>query len=159
MLVSNVVVARRKGKVDKLQQELLQSVIQLNHDMASRTAGEYNIFSVLGIQGKEVLTCRFLSDLMDPRGQHGQGAAFLRLFLDDVLGMPINSEEELNHAVVTTEYLIDKERRIDIVIELGQRTQGVRHSKIFINFINFLEHINYCLLYLTPQILLAQCAK
>ena len=24
-----------------------------------------------------------------------RGAAFLRLFLDDVLGMPINSEEEL----------------------------------------------------------------
>ena len=35
--------------------------------------------------------------------------------------MPVNSEEELNHAVVTTEYLIDREWRIDIVIELGQR--------------------------------------
>ena len=35
--------------------------------------------------------------------------------------MPVNSDEELNHAVVTTEYLIDRERRIDIVIELGQR--------------------------------------
>ena len=104
-----------------MQQEFLQSVIQLNHDMASRSVGEYNIFSVLGIQEKEVLTCRFLADLMNPRGQHGQGAIFLRLFLDDVLGMPVNSEEELNHAVVTTEYLIDQERRIDIVIELGQR--------------------------------------
>ena len=59
-----------------LQQELLQSVVQLNHDMASRTVGEYNIFSVLGIQGKEVLACGFLADLMNPRGQHGQGAAF-----------------------------------------------------------------------------------
>lgn len=104
-----------------MQQELLQSVIQLNHDMASRSVGEYNIFSVLGIQAKEVLTCRFLADLMNPRGQHGQGATFLRLFLDNVLGMPVNSDEELNHAVVTTEYLIDRERRIDIVIELGQR--------------------------------------
>ena len=46
-----------------------------------------------------------------------RGAAFLRLFLDDVLGMPVSSEEELNRAVVTTEYLIDQERRIDIVIE------------------------------------------
>lgn len=90
-----------------MQQELLQSVIQLNHDMPSRSSGENNIFSVRGIQGKEVLTGRFLADLMNPRGQHGQGAAFLRLFLDDVLGMPVNSEEELNHAVVTTEYLID----------------------------------------------------
>ena len=58
---------------------------------------------------------------MKARKQHGQGAIFLRLFLDDVLGMPVNSEEELNYAVVTTEYLIDRERRIDIVIELGQR--------------------------------------
>lgn len=98
-----------------MQQEFLQSVIQLNHDMTSRSVAEYNIFSVLGIQGKEVLTCRFLADLMNPRGQHGQGAIFLRLFLDDVLGMSVNSEEELNYAVVTTEYLIDRERRIDIV--------------------------------------------
>ena len=75
--------------------------------MASKSAGVYNIFSVLGIQGKEVLTCRFLADLMNPRGQHGQGAAFLRLFLDEVLRMPVSSDEELNHAVVTTEYLID----------------------------------------------------
>ena len=58
---------------------------------------------------------------MNPRGQHGQGAAFLRIFLYDVLGMPVNSREELKHAVVTTEYLIDRERHIDIVIELGQR--------------------------------------
>ena len=66
-----------KGKVGKLQQELLKSVIQLNHDKAFPSAGAYNIFSVLGIQGKEVLTCRFLADLLNPRGQHGQGAAFL----------------------------------------------------------------------------------
>lgn len=110
-----------KGKVGKLQQELLKSVIQLNHDKAFPSAGAYNIFSVLGIQGKEVLTCRFLADLLNPRGQHGQGAAFLRIFFDDVLDIRVNGEEELDHAVVTTEYLIDKERRIDIVIELGRR--------------------------------------
>ena len=70
----------KKGRLPTLQLELLQSVIQLNHDMASRSVGEYNIFSVLGIQAKEVLTCRFLADLMNPRGQHGQGGGFSEAF-------------------------------------------------------------------------------
>ena len=35
---------------------------------------DYNIFSVLQIQSKEVLICRMIADLLNPRGQHGAGA-------------------------------------------------------------------------------------
>mgnify|MGYP004570106591 FL=1 len=35
---------------------------------------DYNIFSVLQIQSKEVLICRMIADLLNPRGQHGARA-------------------------------------------------------------------------------------
>ena len=40
---------------------------------------DYNIFSVLQIQSKEVLICRMIADLLNPRGQHGAGAEYLKL--------------------------------------------------------------------------------
>jgi hypothetical protein len=44
---------------------------------------DYNIFSVLQIQSKEVLICRMIADLLNPRGQHGAGAEYLKIFLRD----------------------------------------------------------------------------
>ena len=41
---------------------------------------DYNIFSVLQIQSKEVLICRMIADLLNPRGQHGAGAEYLKIF-------------------------------------------------------------------------------
>lgn len=41
---------------------------------------DYNIFSVLQIQSKEVLICRMIADLLNPRGQHGAGAEYLKNF-------------------------------------------------------------------------------
>ena len=37
-------------------------------------------FSVLQIQSKEVLICRMIADLLNPRGQHGAGAEYLKNF-------------------------------------------------------------------------------
>lgn len=34
---------------------------------------DYNIFSVLQIQSKEVLICRMIADLLNPRGRMAQG--------------------------------------------------------------------------------------
>ena len=48
---------------------------------------DYNIFSVLQIQSKEVLICRMIADLLNPRGQHGAGTEYLKIFLRDCLGM------------------------------------------------------------------------
>ena len=48
---------------------------------------DYNIFSVLQIQSKEVLICRMIADLLNPRWQHGAGAEYLKIFLRDCLGM------------------------------------------------------------------------
>ena len=80
---------------------------------------DYNIFSVLQIQSKEVLICRMIADLLNPRGQHGAGAEYLKIFLRDCLGMEKMDTKLADQAIVTAEYAIDDERRIDIVIEIG----------------------------------------
>ena len=46
---------------------------------------EYNIFNVLGVKAKEVVMCRFLTDLLYPEGQHGCGILFLKSFFHDIL--------------------------------------------------------------------------
>lgn len=100
----------------------LEKIVQLNRNHPELHKGNsYNIFSVLQIQSKEVLTCRVIADLLNPRGTHGAGSAFLKLFVDEVLKIRIDDMNLFDSAIVTAEYVIDCERRIDIVIEIGKR--------------------------------------
>ena len=46
-----------------------------------------NLFRVLEIQRREVYLCRVLAKLIDPAA-HDKGAAFLKLFFDQVLKLP-----------------------------------------------------------------------
>ena len=93
--------------------------ILLNKNVNLLKTKDYNIFSVLQIQSKEVLICRMIADLLNPRGQHGAGAEYLKIFLRDCLGMEKMDTKLADQAIVTAEYAIDDERRIDIVIEIG----------------------------------------
>lgn len=76
--------------------------------------GHYNFFKVLDIGSKEVLTCRFLADLLDPNGKHGCGTLFLKAFFEKI-DLPAD-DEILKDITVETEYLIKDDRRIDIAI-------------------------------------------
>ena len=40
----------------------------------------FNVFEVLSVQYKEVIMCRMLKDLLDPKGKHGKVNKFLKLF-------------------------------------------------------------------------------
>lgn len=77
---------------------------------------EYNIFNVLGVKAKEVVMCRFLTDLLYPEGQHGCGILFLKSFFHDILKESRVSDTLLAHTKVVSEFTIDHERRIDIAI-------------------------------------------
>ncbi len=83
--------------------------------MSYNSNSEYNIFQILGVAKKEVVMCRFLTDLLNPEGRHGCGILFLKSFFNDVLKSPIN-DTLLAHTDVIGEFGIDNERRIDIVI-------------------------------------------
>ena len=101
--------------------DFLQKLNELNkpnepndHDIA---ASAYNIFLALGIETKEVLTCRFIGSLLDPNGDHGLGFKPLELFLKNVLGV---SDAVDSNANVTLEDVISNNRRVDIVIRNGE---------------------------------------
>lgn len=109
-------------------ESILQTVIKIQEQNRTDNRPRYNVFSVLGIQSKEVLTCRMIADLIDPKGAHGQGDVFLKMFLENVIGIWDISKDDTASARVTAEYLIDglpgggpDNRRIDMVIEAGRR--------------------------------------
>ena len=96
----------------------MNTVVKQNKTVANAT-DPYNIFSVLSIETKEVLICRVIGDFLNPRGQHGENSKFLSLFLKEIPELQHIACEQLDQAIVTTEYVIDENRRIDIVIEIG----------------------------------------
>lgn len=89
-----------------------------------RSREHYNIFRVLEIEDKEVLICRFLGDLLDPKGTHGCGALFLARFFR-LLGTEAPVDTELENAEVVLEEHTDKDRRIDIVIHLSNKVYPI----------------------------------
>lgn len=102
---------------------LLPTLSQQLHTYQQSTSHQdfYNIFQVLGVAEKEVIMCRMLVDLLNPKGSHGQGSAFLKGFLGQVLQLEY-TDKQLSTAVVYKEYPIPgSERRIDIVIETQNR--------------------------------------
>lgn len=79
----------------------------------------YNIFSVLGVETKEVVICRFIGNLLDPNGSHNMGWLPLRLFAEMVLKTSV-TETEAQKATVVLEEHIDNDRRVDIVIRINK---------------------------------------
>lgn len=76
-----------------------------------------NIFRILRMEQDEVVMCRFLADLLDPRGWHERGTAFLESFLRKFV-KEVNAETvRLESTCVMKEYLIDNGRRIDIMLQ------------------------------------------
>jgi hypothetical protein len=89
---------------------------------------KYNIFEIAEISEKEVIICRVIADLLNPKGRHYKGNRYLKIFLDIIAhGNKIYCELKTENAKVTpecpcpinTSKVTDKDRRIDIVIEDG----------------------------------------
>ena len=80
----------------------------------------FNIFDICDISYDEVRICRFISELLNPKGRHLQGNKYLKLFFKEVIKIePMPTNEELNNAIVIREESIKNERRIDISILLN----------------------------------------
>ena len=69
-------------------QNLLTQVSSLSekYDKILKETGEdFNIFKILKMESKEVKThSAFLSELLNPKGSHGQNDIFLKLFIEVV---------------------------------------------------------------------------
>jgi len=86
-----------------------------------KTGMAYNIFKVAGISEGEVIMCRVLADLLNPKSLHYRGSVYLKLFMD-MVAKPLVEKAgnlDLSKAKVTTEYPISNYRRIDIVLDDG----------------------------------------
>ena len=92
----------------------------MNHNQKVENAKTYNFFETAKILKSELIICRFLADLLDPKGNHKLGGVGLKIFMEIVLD-EINSEEYFQQFAVTTEHVMENRRRIDIVIEGKER--------------------------------------
>lgn len=98
--------------------ELLSKISESGRKLQLGTqVSDYNVFDILEVNAKEVIMCRFLADLLNPEGRHGYGILFLKSFMHDLLKEDSVSDLSLAHTDVVKEFVIDHERRIDIVIQ------------------------------------------
>ena len=99
------------------------NAISKKYDFMYRKTGEYfNVFDVVGIKSDEVRICRLIKELIDPKGCHCQRTIYLRLFMKYVLHITeIFSEKDYQNAHISREYVINANRRIDLVIEIANK--------------------------------------
>ncbi|HOS29806.1 MAG TPA: PD-(D/E)XK nuclease family protein [Treponemataceae bacterium] len=93
---------------------LVHGISQKYEKIYTKTGLKYNIFKISQIDNKEVIMCKIIADLINPFGRHSQGRLFLDIFLDQIGYGRIGKEEMIS---ISTEFLVDNNRRIDIVIE------------------------------------------
>ena len=112
---------------------VLTQVRQLKkkYDQLAAVTGEhFNVFSILRIKRKEVIThTPMLAELLNPHGSHRQGAAFLKLFLE----ICIKKQEYTNpetFRVRTEERTTDQKGQFDILLEKENEACIVIENKI-----------------------------
>lgn len=117
---------------------------------------DFNVFSITGLENKEVAICRLLKELLDPKGSHGNGFAFLKEFANIVLRKDGFSDNDLKSAVVNREECIDSRRRVDLVLRIGKEIIPIE-VKIFAidqdsqlaDYFNYYQSYCNCIYYLT----------
>ena len=159
---------------DQTQAQRVESVLKKirelkeNDEKAAKATGKnFNVFSVLGVERKEVRHSAFLKDLLDPKGTHSQGTVFLEHFLKLpplLKELPDSFRENLEEFQVGSEastirgdgfidILLEKEdaciiieNKIDATLGIGQLNKYYKDAKER-DFED--EQIN--LIYLTPN--------
>ena len=106
--------------MDGMVKELLNKVTEINSkriENERKTLSNFNIFDICNVTYDEVTICRFLSELLNPKGRHSQGIKYLKCFFENVLhDIDTPSDDELKNAIVMREEHIKNDRRIDISI-------------------------------------------
>lgn len=102
--------------------EKVKQLCEFYEKYKSETGNEYNLFSILKLERKEIRYSLFLADLLNPMGKHSQGTLFLELFIEEIKSK-VKGIEKINPndtRVDTETNVISKEGklgRIDVFIE------------------------------------------
>lgn len=94
-------------------------------DIAKLTGENFNIFSVMSMQSNERYThSAILGELLNPKGSHGQGSVFLKLFFDEIHQLRSIKDFDFENAIIILEEFIGRKSDdtdfsgfIDIVIK------------------------------------------
>lgn len=110
----------------------IQTISESYKRVAEATGENFNIFSVLQMDSDEVKThSRFLAELLNPKGSHGQNDVFLKKFVEITdtekfdIGNGKTKNFDINNAKVDVEFFIGQVTectggRIDILIRSGE---------------------------------------
>ena len=102
-----------------------------------RKGENYNLFSILNIERYELKHSALIANLLDPKGSHGCGDAFLRAFFEIALKERAYPFEDCTHLHSYTEYYTgpiagDTGGRIDILVESKSSHYGlIIENKIY----------------------------
>ena len=88
--------------------------------LAATAAPKFSLFDFIRTDEMGLSSC--IAALLDPKGTHGQGATYLRLFMQ-VLKADLNAGwfDDLDRAKVITEARANGMRRLDIHVQLDRR--------------------------------------
>ena len=129
-----------------------------------KEATRFNVFDL--IDPDENKLSDVLADLLDPKGNHGQGDLFLRLLFKQLdLGSDAKLTKDATvHREVLTYGIRKYLRRIDVLVEAGMLKVAIENKVDSIDqpeqVKDYLEHLRYCtrirpapsmLIYLTPD--------
>ena len=105
----------------------LETAQTLDDELDRQLARRFNVFRYL--RTDEMGFSRMIADLLDPAGDHGQGAAFLKLLTEK---LEFATGVHLDDAKVQTERQIHGRRRIDVVVEIdGKHCLAIENKSNF----------------------------
>lgn len=119
------------SSIDNLLEQV-NLIAQKYEGIAKATGENFNVFQTLGLQTKELSHSKIIAELLNPKGSHGKGNAFLKSFLG-LIGIAEPAEQQkFENATVETEK-ITKNGRIDIIdiIIAGNRAEIIIENKIY----------------------------
>ena len=88
----------------------------------------FNVFAVVGVDHYELKHSAFIAELLNPEGSHGQGTAFLSIFLK--VCCPADFKFSLQGVKVYVEY-VTKSGRIDILVTNNDKQAIIIENKIY----------------------------
>lgn len=123
--------------IEKLKYFLNQVKLLSKHyeQIAAMSGENFNVFKILNLESSEVrLHSSMLAEFLNPKGSHGQGDLFLKLFtkqfgINNFDTKTAHAEVEKNIGLINSEYT--EGGRIDILITDGNEVHIIIENKIY----------------------------